>query len=122
MKTIAFIIGLCIGGVGTVGVVVPSSLVWIAQRFGTSGPFYALAAIRVAFGVILISVAPASRAPKALRALGSLIVILGIVTALTALLAVGPAHQMIDSWIQQESWVLRLTSLLILALGCFVAY
>lgn len=122
MKTLAFVFGLCISAVGAVGIVVPTILVWIAQRFGTSDPFYALAAVRIAFGLILISVAPTSRAPKGLRFLGYVIVVLGMTTALTGLLAVGRARAAIDWWVHQESWVLRLTSCLILALGGFVAY
>jgi hypothetical protein len=113
-------LGIC--AVGTIGIFVPDSLVWIAQRFVTSDPFYGLAAVRIAFGLILISVAPASRAPNGLRVLGYVIVALGITTALTGLLAVAYARAAIDWWLHQESWVLRLTSCLVLALGAFVAY
>ena len=122
MKTLAFVCGLCISAVGVRGLVVPNSLVWIAQRFVTSDPFYALAVVRIAFGLILISVAPSSRAPKALRVLGYVIVVLGITTALTGFLAVERARATIDLWAHQESVVLRLTSCLILALGGFVGY
>ena len=122
MRTLAFVFGLCISAVGAVGILVPAILVWIAQHFITSGPFYALAAVRIVFGLILISVAPASRAPKGLRVLGYVIVIFGITTALTGLLAIGRARAAIDWWLHQEPGVLRLTSALILALGGFVAY
>ena len=103
MRTLAFVFGLCISAVGAVGIFVPASLVWIAQHFATSGPFYALAAVRIAFGLILISVAPASRTPKGLRVLGYVIVILGITTALTGLLAIGRARAAIDWWLHQEA-------------------
>jgi hypothetical protein len=63
VKTLAFVFGLCIGAVGAVGIFVLASLVWIAQYFVTSGAFFALAAVRIVFGLILISVAPTSRAP-----------------------------------------------------------
>ena len=80
MKTLAFAIGLCIALVGAVGIAEPSALVWIAHHASTSGAFYAVAAIRIAFGAVLISVAPASRAPRGLRLLGSIIVVAGIAT------------------------------------------
>jgi hypothetical protein len=64
VKTVAFVFGLCIGAVGAVGILAPSGLVWLAQLFVTPGPFYVIAAVRIAFGLILISVAPASRAPR----------------------------------------------------------
>ena len=122
MKTLAFVFGLCISAVGVVGVLVPSGLVWLAQHVGTSSAFYVLAAVRIAFGVMLISVAPASRVPNGLRVLGYVIVILGITTALTGLMAIGGARAAIGWWVQQGSGVLRLTGGAILALGGFVSY
>jgi uncharacterized membrane protein YidH (DUF202 family) len=118
------VFGLGIMAVGTVGILVPPGLVWIARQVLASGAlaFYVIAAVRVSFGLVLISVAPASRAPRALRVLGSAIVILGITTALTGLLRIGRARAAIESWVHQESGVLRLTSGLILVLGGFVAY
>jgi hypothetical protein len=122
VKTLAFVFGLCISAVGAVGIFAPSGLVWLAQLFVTPGPFYVIAAVRIAFGLILISVAPASRAPKALRVLGYVILILGITTALTGLAAIGRARGAIEWWLQQGSGVFRLTGVLVLVLGGFVAY
>jgi hypothetical protein len=122
VKTLAFVFGLCISAVGAVGILVPASLVWLAQLFVASSAFYVLATVRIAFGLILISVAPASRAPRGLRVLGYVIVILGITTALTGLVAVGRARAVIDWWLHQRPGVLRLTAGLILALGGFVAH
>jgi hypothetical protein len=122
VKTVAFVFGLCISAVGVVGILAPSRLVWLAQLFVTSGPFYVIATVRIAFGLILISVASASRAPRALRVLGYVIVILGITTALTSLLAIGRARGGIEWWLQQGSGVFRLTGVLVLILGGFVAY
>jgi len=61
VKTVAFVFGLCIGPVGVIGILAPSGLVWLAQHFVTSGAFYVVATVRIAFGLILISVASASR-------------------------------------------------------------
>jgi len=122
VKTVAFATGLCIAGVGAVGIVEPSVLVWIAQHASTPGAFYAVAAIRIAFGAILISVAPASRAPRGLGLLGWIIVVAGIATALTGLVGMERARDIIEWWLQQGSSVIRATSLLLVALGSFVAY
>ena len=121
VKTLAFVCGVCISAVGVIGIIVPASLVWIAEHFTTSRPFYALAAVRIAFGLILISAAPASRSPRGLRVLGYVIVILGITTGLTGLFEIGRARAAIDWWMHQKSGVLRLTSGLALLLGGFVA-
>jgi len=124
LKTLAFVSGLSISAVGTVGILAPSGLVWLAQQFVASGAFafYIIATVRIAFGLILISVASASRAPKALRVIGSIILILGIATALTGVVAIGRAQGAVEWWVQQGSGVFRLTGVLVLALGGFVAY
>ena len=124
LRTLAFVCGLCISAVGAVGLLTPSALVWIAQLFVTSGAtgFYILATIRIAFGLILVSAAPASRLPRTLRVLGFVILILGIITALTGLLSIGRAQGAIEWWLHQGSGVLRLTAVLILALGGFIAF
>jgi cell division protein FtsW (lipid II flippase) len=122
VKLLAFVFGLCISAVGAVGILAPSSLVWVAKHSVTSGAFYLIATVRIAFGLILISAASASRAPKALRVLGYVILILGITTALIGLMAIGRGRGAIESWLQQGSGVVRLTSVLLLTLGGFVAY
>ena len=122
MKTLAFSMALVIMAVGTVGILAPSGLVWIAQIFVTSGPFYVIAAIRVAFGLLLISVASASRAPKVLRVIGYIILIAGITTALTGALAIERARASIEWWLQRGTSVVRLTGVLVLAFGGVIAY
>ena len=122
MKTLAFGMALVIMAVGAIGILGPSGLVWIAQHSLTSGAFYVIATVRVAFGLILISAASASRAPKTLRILGCVILIAGITTALTGLLAIERARAIIEWWSRQGPGVLRLTGVPVLALGGFVAY
>ena len=122
VKNLAFVVGLCIVTVGCVGILAPSGLVWIAQHSVTSGVFYLIATVRAAFGLVLISAASVSRAPKAVRVLGYVILIAGIMTALTGLLAIGRARDIIDWWSQLGLGVVRLTGVLVLALGGFIAY
>jgi hypothetical protein len=82
-KPLAFVFGLCISAVGLVGILVPSGLLWIAGGFASSGAVgvYVIATLRIAFGLILISVASASRAPTALRVLGYVLVYLILIAA-----------------------------------------
>jgi hypothetical protein len=122
VKDLAFVVALLILGVGAVGILVPSGLIWIAQHSVTSGAFYVIAMVRIAFGIVLISVASVSRAPKTVRVLGYLILIAGITTALTGLVAIERARAIIEWWLQHGSGVVRLTGVLVLALGGFVAY
>jgi hypothetical protein len=124
VKWAVFGIGLCIASVGAAGLVAPSVLVSIARGFVAPGAlaFYALAAVRIAFGLLLIAVAPASRAPSALRVLGFVVTILGATTAVAGLAAVDRAQGTIEAWARQDPVVLRLTAIPILLLGGFVAY
>ena len=122
MRLLALVFGICILAVGIVGVIVPASLVWLAERFASPAPFYVLAAVRITFGLVLISVAPDSRVPKALRFLGYVIVFLGVITMITGFVAVEPARAAIKSWTHQSPTVLRLTALFVVALGGFLAY
>ena len=122
VKTLAFIIGLLIGAFGAVGTIAPAGLLWVAEHSATSSVFFVVAAVRVAFGLLLISVASVSRMPRTLRVLGYLILIVGITTALTGLMAIEGAHAIIEWWLRQGSGVIRLTGIPLLVLGGFVAY
>jgi hypothetical protein len=122
VKNLAFVVAMLILGAGAFGVFVPSGFLWIAQHSITSGAFYVAATVRVALGLVLISVASVSRAPKTLRLLGCFILIAGIATALTGLVAVERARAIIEWWSRQGSGVFRLTGVLVLAVGGFIAY
>ncbi len=122
MKTLAFGMTLVIAAVGAVGVVMPSGLVWIAHHSLNPGAFYVIAIARVAFGLLLISVASVSRAPKTLRVLGYFILIAGMATAVMGLVGMERARAIIEWWLQQGPGVVRLTAVVVLALGSFVAY
>ena len=122
VKTLAFIIGLLIGAFGAVGIIAPAGLLWLAEHSVTSSVFFVVAAVRVAFGLLLISVASVSRMPRTLRVLGYLILIVGITTGLTGLMAIEGAHAIIEWWLRQGSGVIRLTGIPLLVLGGFVAY
>jgi hypothetical protein len=122
MKNLAFVIALLVLALGVTGLFVPSGLVWVGQHSLTPAALYGIAAARVLFGVILIRAAAASRAPRTLRILGSVIVLAGVATALAGLVAIERMHAMVDWWVQQESWLVRLSAVPVLALGSFIAY
>jgi len=122
MKTLAFVAGLLIASIGAVGIVMPSGFVWSSPFALTSAAFYVIGAVRVALGLLFVSVASASRAPKALRILGYFILVTGIVTAATGLVAMERARSIIEWYLQQGSIVVRLAGVAVLALGSFIAY
>ena len=99
-RIVAFVFGLCIAIFGAVSILVPSASVWVAGLFSVPGAFYALAAVRITFGLILLSLASSSRVPKTLRVLGGVIVLLGITTAVLGLVGFEPARASIESWMR----------------------
>jgi len=122
MKTLAFVAGLLIATIGAVGIVVPSNLVWSGQFALPATAFYVIGAVRVALGLLFVSVASASREPNALRVLGYFILVAGIVTAAAGLVAMERARAIIEWYLQQGSGVVRLGGVSALALGGFIAY
>ncbi|MGC1460103.1 MAG: hypothetical protein WA825_17635 [Steroidobacteraceae bacterium] len=122
MKTLAFVVGLCIAAVGVAGVLAPYGLKWIAQHFVNSDAFYVIAMVRVALGLLLVSVARKTRVPGAMRVLGYILVIAGIGTALMAMLGMPLARAIINWWLQQGSVLTQVTGVVVLAIGALVAY
>ena len=110
---------LFIAAFGTVGVLAPAGLIWVAHHAVSPAQLYFMAVVRVAFGVLLISVASGSRAPKMLRVVALIPLVAGIATPFVG---VERAPAIIEWWSQQGSAVIRLTALAVLALGGFVAY
>lgn len=122
MKTAAFAMGLSIGAVGAAGLAWPGVLLWIAGLFTTPGPFYVVAAVRIALGSSLLLVARSSRLPWTLRVLGTLILLAGLIAGVSGFAAFDRSHAMIEDWARQGPGVLRLTALPLVALGVAIAY
>ena len=68
MRFPALLVALFIVVVGLVGVFAPDRLMTVGRYVVTPVGLYAIAALRVGIGLVLMLVAPVSRAPKTLRA------------------------------------------------------
>jgi hypothetical protein len=83
---------------------------------------YATAVFRLAAGLLLILFAPASRMPVALRVLGALVCIQGLVQGLgRPFVSPERAHAILD-WEEARPGLLRVGALIALAFGGFVAF
>ena len=122
MKNVAFVVALVIAALGAVGILAPSSLVWIAEHSVTAGAFYVIAAVRVALGLVLISAAPGTRMPRTIHVLGYVVLVAGVLTALVGLVDMENARALIAWWMQHGSGAVRLTGVLVLAVGGFIAW
>ena len=106
--------------VGIVGLISPDSVTTVRRfYFATPVGLYAAGAIRVAMGFVVILCAPASRAPKTLRALGALMCMQGLTATL-----LGPdrARAVLEWETMQGTALLRVGAAVALAAGCFLAF
>ena len=80
MRSLAIVISLVIAAAGVLGIAAPPVLLDAARFSVTPVGLYVAAALRITFGLVLLRVAPISRAPRILRVLGAFIVVAGIIT------------------------------------------
>ena len=120
MRSAAFLVALFAIVVGTVGLVSPDSVMTVRRLyFSTPVGLYTAGAVRVAMGLVVILSAPASRAPKTLRALGAVMCMQGLAATLF-----GPdrARAILEWEAMQGDALLRVGAALALATGGFVAF
>jgi hypothetical protein len=80
MRVAALIIGLLIAALGLIGVFAPDVLLRLVSMIHLPPALYLAALLRVAFGIIFIVAAPRSRLPTALRILGVIVILAGVLT------------------------------------------
>lgn len=119
VKPLALLVALLIMVVGIVGVVAPDRLMAIGQYVITPVGLFAVAALRVGIGLVLWLVAPISRTPKTLRALGAVVFVAGLATPL---FGVERARAMADWGATQGPAVVRGVAGLVVAIGSLVAF
>jgi hypothetical protein len=112
-------IGAIIAGAGMLGVVAPSVLLGLGRSFLTPTALYIVAAVRIIAGVLLLWVAPMSRTPKIVRAIGIVIVVAGV---LTPLFGVERSEAVLNWWSVQDPLFVRALFALPIVLGVFLVY
>ena len=119
MRWLAVVIGLVITAIGILGMAAPTILLDAARFSITPLGLYVVAAIRIAFGLVLVRVAPVSRAPRILRILGTFIIVAGIITPF---LGIERARAIFDWWSAQGAAFLRSWAALPVIFGLFIIY
>lgn len=120
MRSAALLVAIFTIVVGIAGLVSPDKATAVRRLyFATPVALYSAAAVRVGMGLVLVLSAPASRAPKTLRALGAVVCMQGLSAAL-----LGPDHaRAILEWeTRQGNAVLRIGAAVALAAGSFIAF
>jgi hypothetical protein len=119
MRTAALIIGVVVVIQGLAGLAAPDAFANLVRRIQEPPALYLAAVVRVAFGVVLFLAAPRSRAPLALRTLGVLITIGGL---LTPFFGVELARVVLGWWSEGGPLVVRIWAAAALAIGAFIIY
>ena len=112
--------GVVISILGAVGVLWPVRLLALVERSWKSPATLALAAVlRVLLGVLLILVAPDSRVPVALLAIGALSILSGLSIPVLGLERIG---RLIRAWQAQPPRLVRISASAALAFGAFLVW
>ena len=119
MRLIASAMAIIVAAVGALGVASPSALLELVRPLLTPGALYVVAAVRIAFGLLLLLAASASRMPRTVRVLGIIIVVAGV---LTPFFGVERSRAVFNWWSAQPSSLMRAWAGLAVVFGCFVIY
>ncbi|MGD9763222.1 MAG: hypothetical protein AB7V27_05890 [Candidatus Binatia bacterium] len=119
LAPIARLIGCAVCLLSAVGVVAPQRMLGVARAFQTPAGLFAATALRVVFGALLIRSAPASRAPRGLRALGWTALLGGLATPF---IGTERTRAMLDWWSGRGETFMRLWSASGVALGGFAVW
>jgi hypothetical protein len=119
MGWIAMALCVFVAILGAIGVVSPDALLRIARHFETPGGLYAAAALRIVVGGVLVLAAGASRAPRAIRVIGVLIVVAGLVTPF---LGLDRVRAILEWWAAAGPIFKRVWAGGALGFGCIMAY
>lgn len=121
MRTLAVAAGLIIAALGAMDIAAPgpTTLLYAAAFTLTPVGLYGAAALRVAFGLVLIAAAAGSRLPRTLRVLGALLIVAGV---MTPFLGVERAQAMLSWWSAQGPLFIRTWAALAVIFGLFIIY
>jgi hypothetical protein len=119
LNVAVMIVGLTVVALGLTGLVAPSQLLDLGRSLLTQNGLYAVTAVRVVFGVLLLLGARATRMPRTLRVIGSVIILAGL---LTPLFGVARSQSMFSWLTAQGPDFVRVISLAAIAIGALVVY
>lgn len=122
LKIIAFAVGLVIIAFGVLCILDPPAPTWVAQHVVSTLMFCIIGVIRIAIGLVFIYVAKVTRFPKTIRVLGYFVFIAGIATVVMGFVAIDQAHAIVGWWVQYGTHWIRLTGVVVIVFGGFVAY
>jgi hypothetical protein len=119
MRLSAFLIGALVVLISAISLIAPDLRPPLERSLMTPAGLYAIAAVRIAIGLVFVLAAPTSRAPRTLRLLGFVVIIAGISTPWFGVVR---ARAALDWWVSAGPLLKRLDAAVGLALGGFLVY
>ena len=119
MRLLGLVIGALAILASAISFAVPDLRLSLERSAMTPTGLYAIAALRIAIGLVLVFAATASRAPRAVRVLGLIVIIAGLTTPW---FGVARARAVLN-WLESAGPLLmRLDAVVGMALGGFLVY
>ena len=97
----------------------PTAAVTTALLVATPAGLYAIGALRLGMGLVLLWAAASSRAPRVLQAFGVLLVVAGLATPL---FGVGRTNDVMDYVSTHGGLLIRAAGTVLVAFGAFLAF
>ena len=119
MRLLGLVIGVMVVLVGAIILAAPDVLLALGRSVTTAGGLYAVAALRIALGLVFVLAAPASRAPRTLRVLGVIVIIAGLATPW---FGVARVRAILDWWTGAGPSFMRIPAVVAIAIGGFLVY
>jgi hypothetical protein len=117
------LLGLAIGALVILGSAIsfaaPDLRLSLERSVMTPAGFYAIAAMRIAIGLVFVLAAPASRAPRTLRVLGLIVIFAGL---MTPGFGVARAQVVVNRLASAGPLLMRLDAGVGMAMGGFLVY
>ena len=119
IRALALGVGFIILMQGLLGLSLPDPFVGLVGSFQHPPVLYIAGGLRIAFGAILFLAAPHSRTPIALRVIGAILFVGGI---LTPIIGIAFAESILAWWKSGGPAIVRMWAAVALLLGCFIIY
>ena len=119
MRPLALVVACFIMCVGLTGIFMPDTLISVGRYAVTPNGLYAVAALRVGIGLVLMLVARVSRAPKSLRTVGAVVLVAGLATPF---FGADRARAVLDWEATQGPAPIRIGAVLAVLAGAFLAF
>jgi hypothetical protein len=119
MRWLGLVLGALVILASAVSFAAPDLRLSLERSVMTPAGFYAIAALRIAIGLVFVLAAPASRAPRTLRVLGLIVISAGL---LTPWFGVARARAVMNWLTTAGPLVMRLDAVVGMMLGGFLVY